>query len=65
MYISFATSHAAGFKKWSDAHPPASNDDDYPAGATPVALAAPSIDGVETRNQPHCPWVVPGVGMSL
>jgi hypothetical protein len=65
MYISFATSRAAGFKKWSAAHPTASNDDDYPAGATPVALGAPSIADVETRNQPHCPWLVPGVGMSL
>lgn len=65
MYISFATSGADGFKKWSAAHPPASNDDDHPAGATPVALAAPRIEEVETRNRPHCPWLVPGVGMSL
>jgi len=65
MYISFATSRAAGFKKWSAAHPPACNDDDYPAGATPIALAAPSIDDFETRNLVHCPWLVPGVGMSL
>jgi hypothetical protein len=65
MYISFATSGATGFKKWSDAHPSASNDDDYPAGATPVALAAPLVEEAETRNQPHCPWLVPGVGMSL
>jgi hypothetical protein len=64
MYISFRTSRSAGFKKWSDAHPPASNDDDYPAGATPIALAVPSLDDVETRNQ-HCPWLVPGVGISL
>jgi hypothetical protein len=65
MFISFRTSRAAGFKKWSDAHPPASNDDDYPAGATPIALAAPSPDEVETRSQAHCPWLVPGVRMSL
>ena len=65
MYISFATSRVAGFKKWSDAHPSASNDDDYPAGATPVALAAPSVEGMEIKNQPHCPWWVPGVGVSL
>jgi hypothetical protein len=50
MYICFATSRAAGFKKWSDAHPRESNDDDYPAGAPPVALAAPSIGDIGTRN---------------
>jgi hypothetical protein len=61
MYISFAASRAAGFKKWSDAHPRASNDDDYPAGAAPVALALPGFD----EEQPHCPWLVPGVGISL
>jgi len=61
MYISFAISCAAGFKKWSVAHPPASNDDDYPAGATPVALALPSFG----EEQPHRPWLVPGVGVSL
>ena len=44
MYISFAASRSGGFKSWSDAHPSASNDDDYPAGATPVALAVPSLD---------------------
>jgi hypothetical protein len=65
MYISFRTSRAAGFKKWSDAHPPASNDDDYPAGATPVALAAPNVEHMEIKDPPHCPWLVPGVGMSL
>jgi hypothetical protein len=65
MYISFATSRVAGFKKWSDAHPSASNDDDYPAGATPIALAAPRVEEVELKNQPHCPWLVPGVGVSL
>jgi hypothetical protein len=65
MYISFATSRVAGFKKWSDAHPPASNDDDYPAGATPVALAVPSVEDVGSKDQPHCPWLVPGVGVSL
>ena len=65
MYISFATSRAAGFKKWSDSHPLASNDDDYPAGATPVALAAPGADAAEAAEQPHLPWLVPGVGISL
>ena len=61
MHISFATSRAVGFKKWSIAHKPASNDDDYPAGATPIALALPSFD----EERPYCPWLVPGVGASL
>lgn len=62
MHISFAISCVAGFKKeWSVAHPPASNDDDHPAGATPVALAPPSLG----EEQPHCLWLVPGMGVSL
>jgi hypothetical protein len=65
MYISFSTSRAAGFKKWSDAHPSASNDDDYPAGATPVALAAPSVDGADATEHPYRAWLVPGVGVSI
>jgi len=47
MHISFATSRSGGFKKWSDAHPPASNDDDYPSGVTPVAIAVPRVDEPE------------------
>ena len=64
MFISFAISRSDGFKSWSDAHPSASNDDDYPAGATAVALAVPSSDDVEAE-QLGCPWVVPAVGVSL
>src|SRR5258708_31567931 len=47
MHISFATSRSGGFKKWSDEHPPASNDDDYPSGVTPVAIAVPRVDEPE------------------
>ena len=65
MYISFAISRSAGLSKSAGAHPPASNDDDHPAGATPTALAAPSVDDAEAAEQPHCPWLVPGVGASL
>jgi len=65
MYISFSTSRAAGFKKWSDAHPSASNDDDYPAGATPIALAAPSAGGADASEQSYRAWLVPGVGVSI
>ena len=65
MFISFAVSRSDGFKSWSDAHPSASNDDDYPTGATAVALAVPSFDDVEAGEQPGCPWVVPAVSVSL
>jgi len=65
MYISFATSRSAGLRKSASAHPPPSNDDDHPAGATPIALAAPSVDDAEATEQQHCPWLVPGVGVSL
>lgn len=63
MYISFTSSRAAGFKRWSDAHPPASNDDDYPAGSTPVALAVPSAD--DAAAEPSRRWVAPGAGVSI
>ena len=49
MFISFAASRSDGFKSWSDAHPSASNDDDYPTGATAVALAVPSFDDIEAE----------------
>ena len=64
MFISFAISRSGGFKSWSDAHPSASNDDDYPTGATAVALAVPSSDDVEAEQLGY-PWVVPAVGVSL
>ena len=54
MHISFATSRSGGFKKWSDEHPPASNDDDYPSGVTPVAIAVPRLDEPEvTLKRPN------------
>jgi hypothetical protein len=66
MYISLATSSLGGFKKWSDAHPPASNDHDFPAGVTPIAIAVPRLDDPEaTQQQTHVPWLVPGVGASF
>ena len=64
MFISFAISRSGGFKSWSYAHPSASNDDDYPTGATAVALAVPSSDDVEAE-QLGCPWVVPAASVSL
>jgi hypothetical protein len=65
MFISFAISRSGGFKSWSDAHPSASNDDDYPTGTTAVALAVPSLEAVEATGQLGCPWVVPAMGVSL
>jgi hypothetical protein len=57
MYISLAESCAKGFRKWSDAHPPASNDnpgDFARADALVVRLEAP-----------RDPWLVPGVRNTL
>ncbi len=54
MHISLVTSRLSGFKKWSDEHPPASNDDDYPSGVTPVAIAVPRLDEPEvTLKRPN------------
>jgi hypothetical protein len=55
MFISFTASRSGGFKNWSDAHPSASNDDDYPISATAVDLAVPSFDDIEAAEQPNCP----------
>jgi hypothetical protein len=65
MFNSFAASRSEGFKSWSDAHPPASNDDDHPTGPTAVTLAVPSLEAVEAAEQPGCPWVVPAMSVSL
>ena len=43
MTIFLNASGANGFKKWSIAHPPSSNDDDAVDGATPIAIADPAI----------------------
>ena len=64
MTMSQVSSLATGFRKWSVAHPPASNDDDHPGGATPIALSAPEFDDQVNAppEQPHRPWLVPGMG---
>jgi hypothetical protein len=65
MTISLNASGADGFKKWSIAHPPSSNDDDDPlGGATPIAIAVPALDDpiMAPPEQPHRPWLVPGWG---
>jgi hypothetical protein len=65
MFISFAASRSRDFKSWSDAHPSASNDDDYPTDATAVALAVPSFDDTEAAEQAGRPRVVHAVSVSL
>jgi hypothetical protein len=64
MTISRVSNLATGFRKWSTAHPPAGNDNDHPGGATPIALTAPKLDNqvIAPPEQPHRPWLVPGMG---
>jgi hypothetical protein len=64
MTASQVTNLATGFMKWSITHPPATNDDDHPGGATPIALTAPELDEplMAPAEQPHRPWLVPGMG---
>jgi hypothetical protein len=59
MTIFLNASGANGFKKWSIAHPPSSNDDE-----TPIAIAVPALDEpiMTPPEQPHRPWLVPGWG---
>ena len=68
MYISLAESRANGFRKWSDAHPSHSNDDDGEvARDDAIAIADLDIDyAVMTApEQTHGPWRVPGGGNAL
>lgn len=68
MYISLADSSTKGFKKWSDAHPPHSNDDDGDvARDDAIAVADPGTDrGVmPPLERLQGPWLVPGVGNAL
>jgi hypothetical protein len=64
MTIFLNASGANGFKKSSIAHPPSSNDDDAPGGATPIAIAVPALDDpiMAPPERPHRPWLVPGRG---
>jgi hypothetical protein len=64
MYISLTDSRTNGFKSWSSGHP-ASNDDDNPGGATPIAMAEPPSDREAPQEPPHRPWGIPGVGGSF
>ncbi len=65
MYISLAESVAKGFRRWSDAHGPCSNDNE---GEVVRLDALASADlGIEYAvmmppEGPRDPWHVPGVG---
>ena len=58
MTIFLNASGANGFKKWSIAHLPSSNDE------TSIAIAVPALDEpiMAPPEQPHRPWLVPGWG---
>jgi hypothetical protein len=59
MTIFLNASGANGFKKWSIARPPSSNDDE-----TSIAITVPALDEpiMAPPEQPHRPWLVPGWG---
>ena len=57
MYISLNKSRGEGFRKWSDAHPPASNDNPGNVAVADALLKSP--------EKPREPWLVPGVGNTL
>ena len=63
MTISQVTSVTTGFRKWSAAHAPASNDDDHPGSDTPIALITRERD--EPPEQSNRPWLVSGIGSTL
>lgn len=65
MYISLIESRAKGFRRWSGAQRPHSNDDaDVIARVDALAVAA-SGGGYAVMtppDRPRAPWLVPGVG---
>jgi len=69
MYISFAESRARGFKRWSDAHRPAGNDNDDgdvpSAVAVSITQAALNYTALTSTQRPPDPWRVPGVAHAL
>lgn len=66
MYISFAESCAKGFKRWSDAHPPAGNDNDGDIPrAVSVTVAKSTIGHALMTSGLRDPWLVPGMAHTL
>ena len=64
MTIFLNDSGGTGFNKSVIAHPPSSNDNDDPSGATPIAIAVPALDEpiMASPEQPHRRWLMPGWG---
>jgi hypothetical protein len=64
MYISLRDSYTKGFKKWSDAHQPEIKNDARAGERYAVVAADPGLDNrvMTSPEQPHRPWLVPGVG---
>ena len=69
MYISVAESCAKGFKRWSDAHPSAGNDNDggdIPDGVgVAITEAQMNYTRLTSAESPRDPWRVPGVANAL
>jgi hypothetical protein len=65
MYISLKDSCANGFKKWADTHQPEIKYDLRASGGNGLAAASSDQDSlvVTPPEQPHRPWLVPGMGM--
>ena len=61
MGISMNT-RTRGFRKWSEAHEPKIAAARAAAGEAAV-IAAPEVDQAVTtpKEQPHQPWLVPGI----
>jgi len=61
MGISMNT-RTRGFRKWSEAHEPKIAAARAAAGEAAV-IAAPKVDQAVTtpKEQPHQPWLVPGI----
>jgi hypothetical protein len=65
MYISLIESRAKGFRRWSGAHRPHSNDDAdgvARAGALAIAALGSEYAVMTPLEELHAPWLVPGVG---
>jgi hypothetical protein len=64
MTIFLNDSGGTVFNKSVIAHPPSSNDNDDPGGATPIAIAVPALDEpiMASPEQPHRRWLRPGWG---
>jgi hypothetical protein len=65
MYISLIESRAKGFRRWSSAHRPHSNDDAHGvvrADALAIAALGSKYAVMTPPEGPRTPWLVPGVG---